>query len=134
MAGRRSIGEDMLVASKQDHAETLHLPGRYWAFLLGPTVGSVRNVTLGYSTFPAGSAPAGHVHPNEEELIYVVAGRGRLVAPDSVVELEPGVAVYIAPGTHHATVAYTGQNLELVTVFSPPVVPGSYEPGTGLEK
>lgn len=121
----------MLVASTRDRAETLHLPGRDWALLLGPAVGAVRNITLGYSTFPAGSAPTGHVHPNEEEVVYVVAGRGRLAAPDSVVELEPGVAVYIPPGTEHATIAYAGQDLELVTVFSPPVVPGSYEPGRG---
>jgi putative monooxygenase len=84
-------------------------------------------MTVGFSVFPAGSAPDGHVHPAEEEMIYVTAGRGRLVAADATIELEPGVAVYIPPGIHHATVADPGEPLQLITVFSPPVTPGSYE-------
>jgi len=121
----------VLIASRRSAAEILHLPGRDWALLLGPTVGSVQNMTIGYSTFPAGSAPTGHTHAAEEEIVYVVAGRGQLVALESVVELEAGVAVYIPPGTEHATRAYAGQDLELLTMFSPPVVPGSYEPEHG---
>jgi mannose-6-phosphate isomerase-like protein (cupin superfamily) len=51
------------------------------------------------------------VHPTEEEMIYVTAGHGRLVAADVTVELRPGVAVYIPPGVHYATVADPGAPL-----------------------
>jgi LacI family transcriptional regulator len=122
-------GGEMLFASKLSSAKILNLPGRDWSLLLGPDVGSVRNVTLGYSTFPPGSAPAGHTHPAEEEIVFVVKGRGRLISPDCTIELEPGVAVYIPVGVEHATAADPDETLELVTVFSPPVVPGSYERG-----
>ena len=37
------------------------------------------------------------------------------------------MAVLIAPGTFHITEAGDGEPLELVCLFSPPVVPGSYE-------
>lgn len=117
----------MLTATRRADAPVLHLPGRDWFLLLGPETTPARNATLGYSRFPGGSAPSGHVHDHEEELIYVVAGSGWLVSPDARVRLEPGVAVHVEPGTHHATMADDGPDLEMITVFSPPVTPGSYE-------
>jgi len=120
-----------VVSATSGGARKLRLPGREWALLLGPENGGVRNVTLGYSTFPKGSAPTGHRHPAEEELIFVVAGRGELRTAEATIQLEPGVAVFIPPGIDHATAADADAQLELVTVFSPPVVPGSYESGDG---
>ena len=120
-----------VISATRTNAKTLRLPGRDWALLLGPEKGDVRNVTLGYSTFPSGSAPSGHRHPAEEELIFVVSGRGQLRTTDATIELEPGVAVFIPPGVDHATIAGDDGRLELLTVFSPPVVPGSYESGSG---
>jgi putative monooxygenase len=124
--------EGDLVAVFREEAEVVELPGRQWSLLLGPSNVGSRNMTLGLSSFPAGSAPAGHVHPSEEEMIYVVSGRGQLRAGNASVSLHPGVAVYIPPGVHHATVASEEEPLSLITAFSPPVVPGSYEkPGPG---
>lgn len=108
-------------------ATHLPLPGRDWYTYITPANSSAQNVSIGLSVFPAGSAPEGHVHDSEEETIYVVAGRGRLVTPDATADLEPGVAVLISPGTFHATESDGPEPLELVCFFSPPVVPGSYE-------
>jgi quercetin dioxygenase-like cupin family protein len=84
-------------------------------------------MSLGFSVFPAGSAPPGHSHPAEEEMIYVISGRGQIITDARVVDLSPGVAVYIPPGIVHSTSADEGEPLQLLTAFSPPVVPGSYE-------
>jgi quercetin dioxygenase-like cupin family protein len=119
-----------LRAISQDDAPGLDLPGRQWGLLLGPdNVGST-NMTLGFAIFPAGSAPTGHVHPGEEEMVFVLAGRGRITTDSDVVPLSPGVAVYIPAGISHATAADDGEALHLITAFSPPVTPGSYEPIT----
>jgi len=56
-----------------------------------------------------------------------VSGHGELVTPEGTAELEPGVTVYIPAGLHHATISRGPEPLELVSVFSPPVIPGSYE-------
>jgi mannose-6-phosphate isomerase-like protein (cupin superfamily) len=32
------------------------------------------------------------------EVYYIIAGRGRLIVDDSVVEVEPGSVVYVPPG------------------------------------
>lgn len=119
----------MLKVTRRNEAEVYHLPGREWLLYIGPQNSNARNLTVGVAVFAAGSAPAGHVHDTQEETIYIVSGRGRLVTPEGTAELEPGTAVYIPIGLHHATVSDGPDSLELVSVFSPPVIPGSYESG-----
>jgi mannose-6-phosphate isomerase-like protein (cupin superfamily) len=107
------------------------LPGRDWRLCVGPENTAARNLTVGVATFPQGSAPVGHVHDAQEEVVYVLAGRGRLVTPEGTVELEPGASVYIPVGLHHATESLGPGPLDLLSIFSPPVVPGSYEATPG---
>lgn len=103
------------------------LPGRTWYSYVGPRTAPTDRTSMGISIFPAGSRPEGHVHPAEQETVYCIAGRGRLVCPDGTAELEPGVAVFIPSGLFHATESDGPEPLELLCSFSPPVVPGSYE-------
>ena len=117
----------MLKPVQRDEVQVVHLPGRDWLLYIGPESVGSKNLTVGYSVFPPGSAPPGHVHPAEEDVVFCVAGRGELVSPEGSVPLEPGTAVYIPVGVHHATVSLGPGNLELVTSFSPPVVPGSWD-------
>ena len=117
----------MLTRVTRPEASVTPLPGRTWYTYIGPESAPTKNVTVGVSVFPPGSQPTGHVHDTQDETVYCVAGHGRLVAGDGqVAELAPGVAVLISPGTFHATVADEGEPLELLCLFSPPVVPGSY--------
>jgi len=117
----------MITRVARSEARELPLPGRDWLQLIGPANSAARNVSIGLSIFPAGSRPTGHVHASEEETVYVLAGRGRLVTPEATAELEPGVAVHIPPGTFHATESDGPGALQLLCLFSPPVIPGSYE-------
>lgn len=121
----------MIKRVARGEAQRLPLPGRDWYTYISPANSLARNVSVGVSIFPAGSKPEGHVHAAEEETIYVTAGRGRLVTPEATAELEPGVSVFIPVGTFHATESDGPEPLELVCLFSPPVVPGSYEGGGG---
>jgi quercetin dioxygenase-like cupin family protein len=107
------------------------LPGRTWYTLISPELAGSRHVSAGQSVFAPGSRPAGHVHEHEEETIVCLAGRGRIVSGDVTAELEPGVMVFVPIGTFHATEADGPEPLELACVFSPPVIPGSYERGRG---
>jgi quercetin dioxygenase-like cupin family protein len=117
----------MFTRITREEAEQHPLPGRVWHAYFGPGGGVSDRVSLGASVYPAGSRPAGHVHPAEEETIYCTAGRGRIVTPDGTAEVAPGVVVHVAPGTFHATEADGPEPLELLCIFTPPVVSGSYE-------
>lgn len=121
----------MIKRVDRHEAQALPLPGREWFLYIGPENSPARNVSVGVSVFPAGSKPAGHVHESQEETIYVTSGRGRLVTPEASADLEPGVAVFIPIGTFHATESDGPEPLELVCLFSPPVIPGAYEKGNG---
>lgn len=121
----------MIKRVDRSEAEVVPLPGRTWHSYFGPWNSDAKLVSLGVSVYPPGSKPEGHVHPAEEETIYCAAGRGRIVTPDAVAEVAPGVVVHVSPGTRHATEADGPEPLELICMFSPPVVSGSYEKKAG---
>lgn len=121
----------MLKAVSREEAEVHHLPGRDFLLYFGTGNSDAKNLSFGLAVFPEGSAPTGHIHDAAEEIIHVVSGHGSLVTPEGTAKLEPGVSVYIPIGLLHATVSSGPGPLELVSVFSPPVVPGSYEKKDG---
>lgn len=104
-----------------------HLPGRDWYYLLGPQNSGARNLVFGLAEFPAGTLAAAHVHAAEEEIIYILAGGGAILAGEQEIALEPGVAVFIPPGLTHQIRAEGPDPLKLVTLFSPPIIPGAYD-------
>jgi len=117
----------MIKRVARSEAEIVPLPGRNWHSYFGPWNSPARNVSMGVSVYPAGSKPAGHVHPAEEETLYCTAGRGRIVTPEATADVEPGVVVLVPAGVFHATEADGPEPLELACFFTPPVVSGSYE-------
>ncbi|MCE5337037.1 MAG: cupin domain-containing protein [Desulfobacteraceae bacterium] len=112
---------------KEQDIAGLQLPGRLWKKLIGPEDGNCNNMILGVVVFPPGSDPGTHKHEAEEEIIYVVSGRGETKVGDAVYPLEPGVAVFTEPGIEHGVKTLGSEPLVLVSVFSPPVRPGSYD-------
>ena len=121
----------MIKRVSRDEAQVYPLPGRDWLYYIGPENTGTKSVSVGVAVFPAGSRPTGHVHVEEEETIHCTRGRGRLVTEEATAELEPGVTVFIPKNTFHATQSDGPEPLELVCLFSPPVIPGSYETGNG---
>jgi quercetin dioxygenase-like cupin family protein len=117
-----------LETSHIDSCTVHHLPGRDWYYLLGPMNSQARNLAFGVAEFPAGTLAAPHTHAEEEEIIYILSGSGAILSGPKEVRLEPGLAVYIPPGLVHQLRADPGEPLRLVTLFSPPVIPGAYAP------
>jgi quercetin dioxygenase-like cupin family protein len=83
----------MLKAVTREEAERFELPGRDWYHYSGPAITGAEHLTLGFSVFPAGSAPDGHIHPSQEETIYIGSGHGELVTPVGTVALNPETTV-----------------------------------------
>ncbi|MDR1430833.1 MAG: cupin domain-containing protein [Propionibacteriaceae bacterium] len=108
-------------------AEVTTMPGRSFYMLIAPWDSPATHLSAGLSIYPAGSAPEGHVHVAEEETIFCVAGKGRIVTKEAAYELEPGVLVHVPQNTYHATESDGPGELKLYCVFTPPVRPGTYE-------
>jgi len=118
-----------LQIAQADSCPVYHLPGRDWYYLLGPLNSPARNLAFGLAEFPAGTLAAPHMHQAEEEIIYILEGTGGIIANEQETPLRPGVAVFIPPELIHQIRVDAGATLRLVTLFSPPVTPGAYDPG-----
>ncbi len=112
---------------KEQDVDSLQLPGRLWKKLIGPDEGDCQNMIFGIVSFPPGSDPGTHKHESEEEIIYVISGRGETRVGGALFVLEPGVAVFTEPGIEHGVKTLGDEPLVLISVFSPPVKPGSYD-------
>jgi len=120
-----------LETARLNDCPVYHLPGRDWYYLLGPANSHARNLAFGLAEFPAGTLAAPHTHTVEEEIIYILSGRGAILSAEKEVRLEPGVAVFIPPRLEHQIRADGEAPLRLVTLFSPPVTPGAYDAKKG---
>ncbi len=112
---------------KEQDVSGLQLPGRLWKQMIGPDEGNCQNMILGVVSFPPGSDPGTHKHDTQEEIIYVISGHGETKVGGKTYPLEPGVAVFTEPGLEHGVKTLGNEPLVLVSVFSPPVRPGSYD-------
>ncbi len=119
----------MFTRVTREEAAVTPLPGRDWHQYLGPWNAPTRYLSMGVSVYEPGARPAGHVHEAEEETVYCLSGKGRLVCHAGVSEVQAGVVTHIPAGTFHATECDGPEPLELLCVFTPPVIPGSYEKG-----
>ena len=116
-----------LEAAHVDNCTVYNLPGRDWFYLIGPQNSGARNLVFGLADFPGGTLATPHTHEAEEEILYVISGTGAIIAKEQEIRFEPGVAVLIPPGIPHQIRADGEETLKVVTVFSPPVIPGAYD-------
>lgn len=100
-----------------DDLEFREFPGRATANPFpGPSGGStVRQVVIE----PVDSRSP-HLHPQSEEIVFVVAGRGRFWLDGTFHPVGPGSWYRIPRGTPHCTMALPGERLELVCFFPHP--------------
>ena len=114
-----------------DDCTVYNLPGRDWFYMLGPQNCRTQNLTFGLAEFPGNSLAMSHIHDTQEEILYTLSGVGTILTDDQEVRMEPGLAVFIPPGLAHRIRVDGEEPLRVVTLFSPPVIPGAYDPGEG---
>lgn len=74
--------------------------------------------TVGICQIFPGKVNPVHYHPNCEEVLYMISGRGRHSLGDEAIELSPGMAIRIPKGVHH-NLANTGwETITCLVTFS----------------
>lgn len=77
--------------------------------------------TVAHTVVKAGSKSPLH-YRNHLEACYCIAGRGQVIAGDGTVhELEPGVIYALDQHDEHFLIAAPDSDLELISVFNPPL-------------
>jgi mannose-6-phosphate isomerase-like protein (cupin superfamily) len=81
---------------------------------------------LARGVYEAGRQIPAHEHERAEEVLYILSGHGEIHIGDRVEPVKPGTAVFIPPGESHFLHILSEEPMELIFVFSPPVIPGTY--------
>lgn len=103
----------------------MEVPWGLLRFLSSPPTTSSTNLTVLEGVISAGAGHDFHLHPSQDEVIYVVAGRVEQWLAEEKKTLEPGDAVFIPMGMVHASFALGGA-ATLLAILGPAV-------GDGLE-
>jgi len=75
-------------------------------------------ISFGQSTYPAGATHENHYHPNADEVVIVVSGRGTQIVGDRALDVGPGDICLIPRGTpHRITGASDEEDLVILWAF-----------------
>jgi len=111
----------------ESEVEAKQLPGRSHKMIIRPDNMGAETMCFGLADFPANAHAPAHVHEKEEEIIYVLTGKGEMYFDGEAEPVEPGSCVIIPKGVTHSINNTGDEVIKLAYVFSPPVVQGSYD-------
>jgi mannose-6-phosphate isomerase-like protein (cupin superfamily) len=71
-------------------------------------------------SIPPGGEIGEEVHPDTDQVLYLVQGRGEVVLDGKASPYEAGDLVLVAAGTKHNFVNKGHEDLKIITTYSPP--------------
>jgi mannose-6-phosphate isomerase-like protein (cupin superfamily) len=75
--------------------------------------------SLAEARLPIGAVTTLHLHPQTEEIYYILAGRGRMCIDGERREVGPGDAIAIPPGARHQIENIGDQTLRFLCCCAP---------------
>jgi len=72
-------------------------------YLLDPQTSPSKNLKSGFTIVYANGKTTGHSHKNQEEIYYVIQGRGKMVVGEDEYDIKAGDALYVPFGVFHTT-------------------------------
>ena len=81
---------------------------------------NAQRFSFGTVELAPGKGHVRHNHPDADEVIYVVSGKGeQMLNDEDPVEVTPGACIYIPQGIFHSTVNTGDEPLHLIVVYAP---------------
>jgi quercetin dioxygenase-like cupin family protein len=74
-------------------------------------------VAFGQSVYPRGATHPNHYHPNAEEVVMVLSGRGVQIVGGNSLEVGPGDVCFIPRNTPHRITGGSEEDLVIVWAF-----------------
>ena len=89
--------------------------------LFGPERMGSEKIRFKITEYQPGYRHKLHMHPTQEEVIFVLEGRGITETKEDKIEIGPGSVVFVPAGVYHATLNLSNtEPLRAVIVKSPP--------------
>ena len=117
-------------------ATELDLPGRHLRWLVSDKPGTLNahhcsacviRVSPGEKVRPA------HSHPNGEEVIYIIAGTGRVLVAGEVSDVRAGSTILFPQGAVHMLHNTGPDEMKVVCFFAPPTSLDNYRMHDGVD-
>lgn len=87
--------------------------GRSKTFI-GPLANGAEHVRVGVTEYDPSTPHEPHSHPGQEEVIWVLTGRGYTETQGEKIDLRPGQVAYIPGGVEHKTAAVGGKMTAII--------------------
>lgn len=88
--------------------------------LIAPWTVAAERMWVGMSKVDPGSRSNPHSHDHQEEVFYVVSGRGEIQVGDEFAEVESGSVVVVPPTVIHSLINGADETLKVLSIVSPP--------------
>ena len=109
----------------EEDVSRLEFPGRTVKVLVGNEKLAARKLTFGVAEVPPKSKMTAHKH-EQEEVIFILRGHGRVKIGDSSEAIKEGTAIYLPSNAEHAIENESDKSMKFTFAFSPTVKVGSY--------
>jgi quercetin dioxygenase-like cupin family protein len=89
--------------------------------LIGPKSVGAKSLKVKITEYLPGYSHKSHTHPHQEEVIFILSGRGIAEANGEREEIGPGSVVFVPAGQPHATYNLSASDsMKAVVIKSPP--------------
>lgn len=85
-----------------------------------PEVTGGERFSAGVVKLEPGKGHERHTHPDSDEILFVIRGRGEQEVADTTRQIEAGNMVFVPEGVEHGTVNTGWEPLLLLAVYAPP--------------
>lgn len=105
---------------RPDDVETVSFDWGTSKWTSTPDVTGAEAFSTGVTILKPGRAHERHTHPDSEEVLYFLAGRGIQTVADEDREVTAGDTVYIPAGVEHSTENTGWSPLRFLAIYGPP--------------
>ncbi|MFC1798856.1 cupin domain-containing protein [Thermodesulfobacteriota bacterium] len=89
--------------------------------IIGPESAGSEKIKINITEYLPGYTHKLHVHPTQEEVIYVLSGNGVSETETGKIEVGPGSVAFVPAGTAHATQNLSStESMTAIIIKSPP--------------
>ena len=90
-------------------------------YIIGPESAGSEKLEVRITEYLPGYTHKLHVHPNQEEVIYVLSGKGVSETESGKLEIGPGSVAFVPAGVAHATQnSSSTESMTAIIMKSPP--------------
>ena len=106
--------------TKAKDVESVEFPWGHLAWLVSGELGNSEAMTFGRVKIKSGQANPRHMHPNSEEILYLLSGELEHSLGEKVFRMSPGDVISIPIGVFHNARSVDSDDAEMLVAFSTP--------------